>query len=385
MSVSPFRIEIPDADLVDLRERLLRTRWPDAVEGAGWDYGVDPEYLRRLVAAWRDEYDWRSHERRLNELPHFRATVEGVGIHFLRYAGVGPRPMPIVVSHGWPSSFLEMLELAPRLADPAAFGGDPDDAFDVIVPSLPGFGFSDRPSRPGTTKTRIAALWARLMTDVLGYRRFAARGGDVGSGICAVLGLDFPEQVIGVHVSDAIHPHLGASPTLTDAERRFLDEERRWMEKEGAYDHLQATKPQTLGYALADSPVGTAAWILEKWRSWSDCGGNLESRFSRDFLLTLVSLYWLTGTLNSANRLYFERDREGRVLAPGQRVEVPCALALFPADIDQPPREWVERAYRLERYTPMPRGGHFAALEEPDLLAEDMRAFFRPLRESSYR
>ncbi len=219
------------------------------------------------------------------------------------------------------------------------------------------------------------------MTHHLGYERFAARGGDIGSGISAFLGLDHPRHVVGVHVSDAIHPYLGpgAAP-LTAAEERFLAEERDWMAREGAYDHLQATKPQTLGYGLVDSPVGMAAWIVEKLRAWSDCDGDLERRFSRDEILTHLTIYWATGTIHSANRMYFERDREDRRLAPGQRVAVPCAVTMFPADIDHPPREYAERAYRVERWTEMPRGGHFAAHEEPDLLAADIREFFRPLR-----
>jgi microsomal epoxide hydrolase len=380
-SAEPFEIAVPDEVLDDLRERLVRTRWPDEIPGRGWDYGTNLSYLRGLVDDWRRRYDWRAAERELNRLPHFRAEVGGLGVHFLHQRGNGPRPLPIVLSHGWPGSFIELLPLVPRLADPERWGGRAEDAFDVVVPSLPGFAFSDRPTEPGMTKTRIAGLWLRLMRDVLGYHRFAARGGDIGSGITAFLGLDHPEAVVGIHVSDVVEPYLGpGSRPLTAAEKRFREEERRWMAAEGAYDHVQATKPQTLAYGLNDSPAGMAAWIVEKLRSWSDCGGDLDGRFARDDVLTHLTIYWATETINSANRLYFERDREPRPLLPGQRVEVPCAVALFPADIDHPPREWAERAYRLERWTEMPRGGHFAAWEEPDLLAEDLRAFFRPLR-----
>jgi pimeloyl-ACP methyl ester carboxylesterase len=381
MPPEPFEIAVPDEVLDDLRDRLARTRWPDEIPGRGWDYGTELGFLRDLVADWRERYDWRAAERALNRLPHFRAEVGGLGIHFLHQRGHGPRPLPIVVSHGWPGSFIELLPLVPRLTDPERFGGRAEDAFDVVVPSLPGFAFSDRPREPGMTKTKIAGLWVELMRDVLGYRRFAARGGDIGSGITALLGLDHPEAVVGIHVSDCIEPCLGpGSPPLTAAEERFREEERRWMAAEGAYDHIQATKPQTLAYGLNDSPAGMAAWIVEKLRSWSDCGGDLDRRFPRDDVLTHLTIYWVTATINSANRLYFERDREPRRLSPGQRVEVPCAVALFPADIDHPPREWAERAYRVERWTDMPRGGHFAAWEEPDLLAADVRAFFRPLR-----
>jgi len=229
------------------------------------------------------------------------------------------------------------------------------------------------------TKTRIAGLWAALM-ETLGYERFGARGGDIGAGVTAWLGIDYPARVVGIHVSDVLRPGLAPDAGLSRAEQRFLAEDRAWMETEGGYDHIQATKPQTLAYGLNDSPAGLAAWIVEKYRSWSDCGGDILERFSMDDLLTHLTIYWATQTINAANRLYFERDHEPRFLAPGQRVEVPCAVAIFPGDIDHPPREWGERAYRVERWTEMPRGGHFAAWEEPELLARDIREFFRPLR-----
>jgi pimeloyl-ACP methyl ester carboxylesterase len=233
-------------------------------------------------------------------------------------------------------------------------------------------------------KTRMAELIAMLMTDVLGYPRFAARGGDIGAGVVSLIALDYPERVIGIHLSDVYRPYLGpGARVFTDAERKFFEEERLWMDREGAYDHIQATKPQTLGYGLADSPAGLAAWIVEKFRSWSDCGGEIERRFGKDELLTNLTIYWVTNTINSANRLYFERDRDPRALGPQDRVRVPTAVTIFPADIDHPPREWAERVYDVQRWTEMPRGGHFAALEEPGLLAEDIRDFFRPLRRSA--
>lgn len=381
VTVSPFSFHTPEPVLADLRRRLETTRWPDEIPGTGWDYGANLEELRDLAAYWRDGFDWRAQEERINQLPHHRTEIDGLGIHFLHYRGSGPNPMPILLIHGWPSSFLEMIRLAPRLADPESFGGSAADSFDVVVPSLPGSGFSDRPRARGMTKTLMAALFARLMSEGLGYRRFAARGGDIGSGISAWMGVDFPQQLIGIHVSDVLSPGLGPqSPPLTEAEKAFLEEERSWLEAEGAYDHIQRTKPQTLAYGLHDSPVGLAAWIVEKLRSWSDCDGQVTRRFSHDDLLTQVTLYWVTETINSANRLYFERERTPRFLAPGQRVEVPCAVTIFPADIDRPPREWGERAYNVQRWTVMPRGGHFAAHEEPDLLAEDIREFLRPLR-----
>ena len=377
----PFELAVPDAVLDDLRARLEATRWPDAIPASGWEYGTDLDFLRELVAYWARDYDWRTAERELNRLPHFKAHVGGLGIHFLHQRAATDGALPIIISHGWPGSFVEMLPLMPRLTHPERYGGDPRDAFDVVVPSLPGYAFSDRPTAPGMTKTRIAALWATLMRDVLGYPRFAARGGDIGAGICAFLALDHPGSVVGIHVSDTIEPWLGpGSAPLTEAEQLFRRHERAWMYAEGAYDHIQATKPQTLAYGLNDSPAGMAAWIVEKLRAWSDCGGDLERRFRRDDVLTHLTIYWVTETINSANRLYYDREREPRRLRPHERVEVPCAVAIFPADIDHPPREWAERGYRVERWTAMPRGGHFAAWEEPDLLASDMRAFFRSLR-----
>ena len=381
--IEPFRIAIPDGVLADLRDRIARTRWPDEIADSGWDYGTNLGYLKELLDYWRDGFDWRAQETYLNSFHHFRAPVDGRKLHFLHERGRGPDPMPLLVVHGWPSTFFEMVKLVPLLTDPATHGGDVRDSFDVIVPSLPGFGFSDLPRERGMTKTRMARLLAGLMIEVLGYRRFAARGGDIGSGVVAFLAMDYPKHVAGIHVSDVLRPYLGPGARIfTEAERRFFEEERLWMEKEGAYDHIQATKPQTLAYGLTDSPAGLAAWIVEKFRSWSDCGGDVERRFSKDELLTNLTIYWATGTINSANRRYFERDAEPRDLGPGDRVRVPTAVTIFPADIDKPPREWGERVYDVRRWTEMPRGGHFAALEEPDLLAKDIREFFRPLRGS---
>jgi pimeloyl-ACP methyl ester carboxylesterase len=379
--IQPFRIDVADAALADLRNRIAWTRWPDEVAGSGWDYGTNRHYLRQLLAYWRDEFDWREQERRLNAFSHFLTDVDGLTLHYFLEPGRGPSPMPIILVHGWPSTFFEMTKLAPLLADPAAHGGDPADSFDVVVPSLPGCGFSEKPHAAGMHKTRMAELFAKLMTDTLKYARFAARGGDVGSGVVALLGLDYPDRLIGIHVSDIVRPYLGPGARhFTDAERTFYEEERIWMEKEGAYDHLQATKPQTLGYGLNDSPAGLAAWLVEKYRSWSDCGGDVERRFTKDELLTQVTLYWVTETINSANRLYYERDRHPRAFGPDDRVRVPTAVTIFPGDIDRPPREWGERVYNVRRWTVMPRGGHFSALEEPELMAQDIREFFRPLR-----
>jgi pimeloyl-ACP methyl ester carboxylesterase len=384
MQIVPFQIPFDPAVVNDLRERLARTRWPDEI-GEPWSYGASLDYLRELAHYWATGFDWEAQVARLNRLPHFRASIDGQGIHLIHQRGRGPRPLPLVITHGWPGSFLEMLEIIPLLADPAGFGGDPADAFDVVVPSLPGYGFSDRPSAPGMDPVRIAALWRSLMVDGLGYRSFGAQGGDWGASISTRLALAAPEQVAGIHLNyipGSYRPYLGpGSPPPSGVEALFIKQCEEWSEVEGAYAHIQRTKPQTLTYGLHDSPVGLAAWILEKLRSWSDCSGRLERRWDRDELLTAVMLYWVTGSIGSSIRLYREASRRPLRFSEGERVRVPCGVALFPAETPaNPPREWVERAYDVTRWTEMPRGGHFAAWEEPQLLAEDIRAFFRDLR-----
>jgi len=383
MDAVPFTIAVPDEVLADLVERLRRTRWPDAVAGSGWDDGASLPYLKDLARTWAETFDWRAQERKLNELPQFRAEIDGLGIHFVHVRGRGPAPLPLLVSHGWPGSFAEMTRLVPLLADPGAHGGDPRDAFDVVVPSMPGYGFSDRPTERGVTNRRIADLWAQLMTG-LGYDRFAAQGGDWGAGVSTYLALRHPERLIGIHLNyipGSYAPDLSpGTPPLSAEEQEFLAVRDRWIETEYAYGHLQATRPQTAAFGLNDSPAGLAAWIVEKLRDWSDCEGDVESRFSRDEILSHLTLYWVTGTIGSSMRLY----RESRVtplrLEPGQRVEVPTAAARFAKEAPFPPRSWIERGYDLRRYTEFPRGGHFAAMEEPELLAEDVRKFFKELR-----
>ena len=295
--------------------------------------------------------------------------------------GKDPDPIPLVITHGWPSTFVEMLKIIPLLSDPANHGGDATDSFDVIAPSMPGYGFSDRPTRRGMSPTRIAELWHTLMTEGLGYDHFVAQGGDWGAQITTTLGLNFPQTVSGIHLTMA----AGGSPIpsedqLSDAEKEFLAHREWWQQAEGAYGHQQRTKPQTLSYGLNDSPAGLAGWIVEKWRTWSDCGGDVESRFSKDELLTHLTVYWAAQTISSSVRLYYESGRDPSHLTSDNRVTVPTAFAKFPVEISYPPREWVERFYNLARYTEMPSGGHFAAAEEPQLLAEDIRTSFRSLR-----
>jgi len=378
--VQAFAIEVPQVELDDMRARLERTRWPDA--GAGeWRDGTDLAYLRGIVEYWRDAYDWRSAEARLNANPQVRVECGDIGIHALHLRGTGPEPLPLIMTHGWPGSVVEMLDIAPKLTDPAAHGGDPKDAFDLVIPSLPGYGFSDRPRAGGINPSAIADLWLQLMS-ALGYERFGAQGGDWGATVSIELALAAPERLAGVHLNFAPFGYLPTPKYTPDAgpeEHAFFDDRAKWVAAEGAYAALHGTKPQSLAYGLNDSPAGLAAWILEKFHTWSDCGGDIESVFSRDDLLTNISIYWLTQTIGSSIRLYRQRN-----LAPPVPLrsapEVPFGYAAFPKELWTPPKPLLERAFRLERYEVMPRGGHFAALEQPDLLAAEIRAFFRPYR-----
>ncbi|MFQ5665438.1 MAG: epoxide hydrolase family protein [Candidatus Binatia bacterium] len=388
MKIEPFHIHVPDAVIADLQARLRRTRWPDQIADSGWTYGTDVAYMRELVQYWLDDFDWRAQEAALNRFAHFRTEVDGFGLHYIHEHGRGAAPLPLLISHGWPGSFVEFTDIIGPLTDPAAHGGDPADAFDLVIPSLPGYGFSDRPAMPGMDVTRVAALLAGLM-DGLGYRRFGAQGGDWGAAIATALGAAFGDRVCGIHLNMLIAARPGGRDpaTLSDEERGVLDRFSRFRKEETAYMQIQGTKPQTLGYALNDSPAGLAAWIVEKFRSWSDCGGDIERRFTKDRLLTNIMLYWVTETINSSIRLYYETMHnpalggglEGDLDAAFQ-VAVPTGAAIFPQEIFTPPRAWAERTYHITRWTEMPAGGHFAAMEEPAALVEDIRAFFRPLR-----
>jgi pimeloyl-ACP methyl ester carboxylesterase len=378
MTRTPFQIAVPDTVLADLRRRLEATRWPDAVEDAAWDYGSNLEYMKELVEYWRTGFDWRAQERALNRWTQYRADIDGLGLHFVYERGKGPAPLPILLSHGWPDSFVRMVKLIPRLTDPAAHGGDPKDAFDVIVPSLPGFGFSDRPTTRGFSVARIAESFAKLMRDELGITRFGAHGGDWGSAVTERLAAQSPDLLVGIHLTDIPYWSLLSVPSkeLTEPEQRFLQAGRVWNRSEGAYANIQATKPQTLAFGLSDSPAGLAAWIVEKFRSWSDC--DIERCYSKDELLTNITIYWVTRTIHSACRTYYESMRD--LPKTAQRIEVPTGVSQFPKELVLAPREFAERFFNVQRWKDLPRGGHFAALEEPDLLASEIREFFRPLR-----
>jgi pimeloyl-ACP methyl ester carboxylesterase len=383
MAVTPFKIEVPDAVLTDLKERLSRTRWPDEIPGSGWDYGSNLDYIKELVEYWRTKFDWRAQEMLINSFSHFKTDVDGLGIHFIHEKGKGPNPMPLVITHGWPGTFFEMHKVIPMLSDPASYGGDPADAFDVVAPSMPGYGFSDAGSKPGLDIFAIGDMWAKLMSENLGYSRFAAQGGDWGARVTAKLGLSHGDKVVGIHTTSTTSPapYLGpGSKELSEAEKGMLQQRDQWLADEGGYSHIQSTKPQTLSYGLNDSPAGLAAWIVEKYRRWSDCNGDVESRFTKDELLTTVTIYWVTQSINSSIRLYYEAFSKAWNLAKDEKISVPVGVAAFPSENTVPLREWSDRGYNVQHWTDMPAGGHFAALEEPVRLVEDIRKFFRGLR-----
>ena len=379
----PFTIRVPDAVLEDLRARLARVRWPDEIPDEPWRYGTDLAYMKSLVAHWRDGYDWRAHEAELNTHRQFTVPLGGIDLHFVHEPGVGPRPMPLLLSHGWPGSIVEFRRLMPMLTDPARFGGNPEDAFTVVAPSLPGYTLSFRPDQPRFSVPQIADLFATLMTDVLGYARFAAQGGDWGAFVTSYMGAAHADRLVGIHVNLLAVPRDRGAPaaTLAADERAYLEELDHWLREETGYQAIQGTRPQTLAYGLTDSPVGLAAWIVEKFRAWSDCGGDVERSIDRDTLLTNVMLYWVTGAINSSFWPYYARTHSPWPITDKRPVTAPAAYASFPKEILHPPRAWVSRVYTdLRRWTEMKAGGHFAALEEPAALAEDVRAFFRAFR-----
>ncbi|MQG29167.1 MAG: epoxide hydrolase [SAR202 cluster bacterium] len=383
MEVRPFTIAVENSVLDDLRQRLADTRWPDEIPNTGWDYGSNLTYIKELVDYWRTDFDWRAQEAELNAFNHFKSEVDGLDIHFIHEKGKGPNPIPLIITHGWPSCFFEMTKIIPLLADPASHGGDAADSFDVVAPSLPGFGFSDHAQDRGMEVQRVAGMWNKLMTQNLGYPKFGAQGGDIGSGVTARLGFAHSDTLYGIHLTSITRPtpYLGpGSKPVTDSEQALIAQRDKWFQDEGGYNHIQGTKPQTLAYGLNDSPVGLAAWIVEKYRTWSDCGGDVEKSYTKDELLTIVTIYWVTQTISSSTRMYFENQKHLWTMEKDQKVPTPAGMAMFPQEISKPPREWGERSYDVRRWTEMASGGHFAALEEPQLLAEEVRAFFRDFR-----
>jgi pimeloyl-ACP methyl ester carboxylesterase len=381
MTATPFKLHVADDVLADLRSRLARTRFPDQAPDEPWAYGTDVAYLRELVEYWRTQFDWRAQEARLNAFPQYKAPVDGIDLHFLHVEGKGPAPYPLLLSHGWPGSVFEFLEIMPRLTDPARFGGDPADAFTVVAPSLPGYGLSFAPGQQRFGLERIADAFAHLMTQVLGYPRFAAQGGDWGAFVTSRMGHAHADKLIGIHVNLLAvprDPKMVENPTPEEA--KFLRELAVFLKEETGYQWIQGTRPQTLAFGLTDSPAGLAAWIVEKFRAWSDCQGRIENAISRDDMLADITLYWVTGAIGSTFWPYYAR-MHGPWPIPVGGVNVPMGYTQFPTEILRPPRSVAERMYTdIRRWTVMPKGGHFAALEQPEALAHEIREFFRPLR-----
>ncbi len=380
-SIREFAIRVPEETLADLQERLSRTRFPDQIPDSAWDYGSDTAYMRELVEYWRTSYDWRKHEAELNKLPHFKTEIDGLAMHFVHVKSKEANALPLIVTHGWPGSVYEFMQVVGPLTDPAAHGGDAQDAFHLVLPSMPGYGFSGKTAERGYSIDRVAGVMAELMAR-LGYARYGAQGGDWGASVSTWLGIRDKEHVVGIHLnlmgggppSGMENPEQGVPQWEL---KRWRERAAWWSSGENAYGNIQGAKPLTLAYGLNDSPAGLAAWIIEKFRAWSDCGGDVESRFTKDQLLTNVMIYWVTETMPSAVRLYYE-SRRNRPERP--RVETPTAVAVFPGEIFFSPRKWVEARYNVRQWTEMPRGGHFAAMEEPQLFVADVRKFFRTVR-----
>ncbi len=378
MSIQPFKIAIPQATLDDLRERLARTRWIDEVEGSGWTYGVSLGYMKELVDYWQQSYDWRTHEAALNTFAQFKADVDGVGIHFIHERGKGPNPTPLLLLHGFPDSFYRYHKVIERLTDPAKYGADPNTSFDVIVPSIPGTGFSDRLTFDDDAN---ADLFAKLMTQELGYEKFVSAGGDHGAIITQSLARRYPEILIGIHLTDVGYPDQNTDfSTLSPAEMEMAQWVQQWFMAEGiGVNMIMATKPQTLAYGLNDSPIGLASWLISYGSSGQKGKEEFKTRFSADELLTNVTIYWVTETINSAVRAYYANAHVASGGNLGKSASVPAAVAHCPYDPPLP-REWAARQVNLVHFTEFPRGGHFMAWEEPELYAKDLQEFIGELR-----
>ena len=388
----PFKISIEQSLLDDLKNRITATRWTDEIEHSKWEYGTNRNYLQELCGYWHDNFDWKKQEDYLNSFSHFKTTIDGVGLHFIHQKGEGNMPIPLLLTHGYPDSFVRFLKIIPLLTKADQNGL----SFDVIIPSIPGYGFSDIPTEPGMNPKRIANLFFNLMTEELGFKKFIAHGGDWGTSITEQMALYHADSLLGIHLTDVPFAHLFSIPKgeLSKAEKKFLETGKKWQQTEGAYAMIQSTKPQTLGYGLNDSPVGLAAWIVEKFYSWSDNDGNIENCFSKDELLTNLTIYWATQTINSAIRIYYEAMKAMMQamynplvkLNPfdktGKKIKVPTAFALFPHDLVNAPKDFAERIFNVQQWTTMSKGGHFAAMEQPVLLAEDIRKFVSSMQSS---
>jgi len=388
MPPHPMKIDVPQDVLDDLYARIARTRWIDDLGDRGWKYGLDISYMCELADYWRTRFDWREQERALNAMANFRTQLSnGLDVHFIHERGRGPSPLPLIVTHGFPDSVARFAKIIPLLTDPASHGGDAADAFDVIAPSLPGYAFSDEPHADDDI-FHVGDLWNELMTKELGYKRYVAHGGDWGSTVTELLARDHSTHVLGIHLTDVPFFHAFQKPDdPTHDEKNYLEAIEEFPQTRGAYALVQGSEPQVVALGLNDSPVGLAGWIVEKFLRWSDCDGDVERCFTKDELLTNIMLYWVTETINSSFRPYYDVAHASARTWIAQKAKqwvgsssVPAAFAMFPKDLSSPPREWAERFFNVQRWTTMPKGGHFAALEQPDLLVEDIRAFFRPMR-----
>jgi pimeloyl-ACP methyl ester carboxylesterase len=373
--IQSFSVHISQSVLDDLRSRISNTRWPDEIAGSGWKFGSGLTYMQELAGYWQQKFDWRKVEDEINAYPNFIADIEGYKIHFLHIRGAGRKSFPLIITHGWPGSFLEMMKLIPWLTH------DPVFSFDLVIPSMPGYGFSQRITQPGCNTRLIADLWYKLMLE-LGYKTFGAQGGDFGAGVSTLLGLRYPQEVKGIHLNyipGSYKPFIHSGKSLSEEENQFIRSIEEWDLAEGAYGHQHATKPLSLAYGLNDSPVGLGGWIVEKYFGWADCRGNIENVFSKDELLAQVTLYWVTETIHSSIRLYHENSLVPLHLSKDEFVKVPVGIARLPLEEPFPPRSYIERGYNIQHWTDMPAGGHFAAMEQPELLAGDIRDFFRKI------
>jgi epoxide hydrolase len=381
MDIQPFRVAITDAELADLRERLLDARLPDRIPGTGWDFGTDMAYLRQLIEYWANTYDWRSHEARINSFDHYTTTIDDENVHFIHARSPEPDALPLIITHGWPGSIVEFLDAIEPLRNPRAHGGDPRDAFHVVAPSLPGYAFSGPTVAAGWNVRRIAEAWAVLMAR-LGYDRYGAQGGDWGSMVSRHLADVDRDHVCAVHVNMWASMPTGAPGEmdgLTERELAHIARAAEYLKSGSGYVAIQSTRPQTLAYGLNDSPAGLLSWIVEKFHAWTDNNGSVEDAVSRDALLTNVALYWFTGTAGSAARLYYESITSGAV-SPPPITHIPVGVGDYPQEIIVAPRRWVERDNNIIHWSELPRGGHFAAMEEPELFVDDVRSFFRKVR-----
>ena len=366
-----FIIKTETAVLDDLKNRLHNTRWTDEINGAEWNYGTNLQYLKELCRYWEHDFDWKKQEDFLNSFPHFKTTIEGLEIHYMHCKGKSSVTQPLLLTHGFPDSIVRFLKIIPLLTN----ADNNDLSFNLVIPSIPGYGFSEIPSTPGMGPGKIADIFHQLMTEHLGYKKYFAHGGDWGSSITEQLAVKNPSSVLGIHLTDIPFRHLFSIPEgeLTESEKKYLEKGKAWSSTEGAYAMIQATKPQTLAYGLNDSPAALASWIVEKFYRWSDCNGNIETCFTKDELLTNVMIYWKTQTINSAMRLYYETMHSEQQEVP--RTEVPAGAAIFPKDLVTAPKEYGSRIFNVQQWSEMPKGGHFAAMEQPELLANDIRKF----------